>query len=118
VRFFLDNDVDVAVGRLLREHGHVCWAAAEAGLAAATDEAIAVYAEDRDAALISHDSRFAKRRRRNTSGQHVWLHCEQVDAVEVLGRHLAEVVQQLERMSRVVLEVSADRVRTHPPAWE
>jgi hypothetical protein len=33
VRFLLDNDVDVAVGRVLRNAGHECWTAAEANLA-------------------------------------------------------------------------------------
>jgi hypothetical protein len=33
VRFLLDNDVDVAVGRVLRSAGHECWTAVEANLA-------------------------------------------------------------------------------------
>jgi hypothetical protein len=40
VRFFLDNDVDVAVGSLLRRQGHVCWSASDAGLSGATDDGI------------------------------------------------------------------------------
>jgi predicted nuclease of predicted toxin-antitoxin system len=117
MRFLLDNDVDVVVARMLRRHGHTCWVAAQAGLADVPDDLIAIYAEKLDAALVSHDRRFAKRRMRNTRGQHVWMACLQVDAIEVLERHLDEVVKQLTLMPWVVLEVSAERVRVHPPKW-
>jgi predicted nuclease of predicted toxin-antitoxin system len=90
MRFLLDNDVDVVVARILRRHGHTCWVAAPAGLADVPDDLIAIYAEKLDAALVSHDRRFAKRRMRNTRGQHVWTACLQVDAIEVLERHLDE----------------------------
>jgi len=33
VRFFLDNDVPVSLGQMLRKFGHDCWTAADAGLA-------------------------------------------------------------------------------------
>ncbi|HEX8859089.1 MAG TPA: DUF5615 family PIN-like protein [Actinomycetes bacterium] len=85
MRFFLDNDVDVVLASMLRRRGHTCWVAARAGLADAADDLIAIYAENLDAALVSHDRRFAKRRMRNTMGQHVWLACLQVDAIEVLS---------------------------------
>jgi predicted nuclease of predicted toxin-antitoxin system len=118
MRFFLDNDVDVVVATMLQRRGHVCWAAAGAGLADVGDDLIAIYAENLNAALVSHDRRFAKRRIRNTHGQHVWLACLQVDAVEVLDRHLDEVVRLLTKMPCVVLEVSAERMKVHPPKWE
>jgi len=33
MRFFLDNDVDVVAATMLQPRGHICWAAAAAGLA-------------------------------------------------------------------------------------
>jgi predicted nuclease of predicted toxin-antitoxin system len=102
---------------MLRRRGHICWVAARAGLADAADDLIAIYAENLDAALVSHDRRFAKRRMRNTRGQHVWMACPQVDAIEVLERHLVQVVKQLTLMPCVVLEVSAEHVKVHPPKW-
>ena len=57
MRFFLDGNVDAAVGAVLRDAGHDCWTAVEAGLSGAIDDAIAVYADDRKAVLVSHDKR-------------------------------------------------------------
>jgi len=56
VRFFLDNDVLVSVGRMLRRHGHVCWTAADAGLAAeGQDDNLSVYADDRQVVVVTLD---------------------------------------------------------------
>jgi predicted nuclease of predicted toxin-antitoxin system len=46
------------------------------GLSGAIDDAIAVYADDRKAILVSHDKAFAERHRLNTLGKHVWLRCD------------------------------------------
>ena len=75
MRFLLDNDVAVTVRRVLLDAGHECWTAGEANLHDAPDDALAVYAANRGAVLVSHDAEFARRRRRNTIGQHVWLRC-------------------------------------------
>lgn len=56
--------------------------------------------------LISHDQAFARKRMANTTGQSVWLHCQQVDGVEVLAEHLTEVEAKLAYMPMVVLEVT------------
>jgi hypothetical protein len=64
VRFFLDNNVDTAVRTVLFSAGHICWTAANAGLAAANDDSIAVYADEKDAVLVSHDKAFAERHKR------------------------------------------------------
>ena len=37
MRFLLDNDIDAAVGHMLRHRGHQCWTAGAVGLAAAAD---------------------------------------------------------------------------------
>jgi predicted nuclease of predicted toxin-antitoxin system len=118
VRFFLDNNVDTAVRTVLVRAGHICWTAANAGLAAANDDSIAVYADEKNAVLVSHDKAFAERHRRNTTGKHLWLRCEPPDAAEIVRRHLPEILQQLATMAHVVIEVSAEQVRLHPPRWE
>jgi predicted nuclease of predicted toxin-antitoxin system len=117
VRFFLDSNVDTAVRGVLLSAGHSCWTAAGAGLAAANDDSIAVYADERKAVLVSHDRAFAQRHTRNTTGKHLWLRCEPPDAAEILARHLPEILQQLTSMRHVVVEVSAGRVRLHPARW-
>jgi predicted nuclease of predicted toxin-antitoxin system len=53
VRFLLDNDIDAAVAPMLRRHGHECWTARDAGLAAAPDDALTIWATSHDAALVS-----------------------------------------------------------------
>jgi predicted nuclease of predicted toxin-antitoxin system len=118
LRFLLDNDVAVAVRRVLIDAGHECWTAAEANLHDAPDDALAVYAADRNAALVSHDAEFARRRRQNTIGRHVWLRCTEPRAAAVLNQHLAELVGVLGRMSDVVIEVRPDSLAVAPPRWE
>ena len=61
MRFFLDHDVDSAVGAMLRRHGHECWTAAEAALAGAKDDALSVYADDQGAVLVTHTTRNSPR---------------------------------------------------------
>jgi len=118
LRFLLDNDVAVTVRRVLLDAGHQCWTAAEANLHDAPDDALAVYAADRSAALVSHDAEFARRRRRNTIGQHVWLRCIEPQAPAVLSQHLTEVVEALGRMPDVVIEVRTDTLIVASPRWE
>jgi len=118
LRFLLDNDVAVTVRRVLPDAGHECWTAAEANLHDAPDDALAMYAADRSAALVSHDAEFARRRRRNTIGQHVWLRCTEPQAAAVLAQHLTEVVGVLGRMSDVVIEVRPESLLVSPPRWE
>ena len=117
MRFFLDENVDAAVGAVLRDAGHACWTAVEAGLSGAIDDAIAVYADDRRAVLVSHDKAFAERHRLNTFGKHVWLSCEPFEAPDAVGRLLPEITRRLASMSHLVVEVTRDRVTCHPPRW-
>jgi len=118
LRFVLDNDVAVTVRRVLFDAGHECWTAAEANLDDAPDDALAVYADERGATLISHDADFARRRRRNTVGQHLWLRCTEPHAPAVVAEHLPEVVDVLVRMPDVVIEVRPDSLTVWPPRWE
>lgn len=71
VRFLLDHDVDAAVGRMLRRHGHECLTASQVGLAAATDDALTVWASEHRAVVVSTDREFSRRRMQNAIGHHV-----------------------------------------------
>jgi hypothetical protein len=82
---------------VLRQAGHECWPSTAGLAASADDDAVAVYADDRGAVLITHDREFTRRRMRNTIGRHVRLDCEQPDAMAVIGAHLDELVAALER---------------------
>jgi predicted nuclease of predicted toxin-antitoxin system len=117
VRFVLDENVDRAVAGVLRQAGHDCWTVGEAGLSGAIDDAIAVYADERKAVLISHDRAFAERHRLNILGKHVWLGCEPFEAPGAVRAHLPEVMRLLVSMPNVVIEVTVDQVILHPPRW-
>jgi predicted nuclease of predicted toxin-antitoxin system len=119
MRFVLDEDVDAkAVGSLLRNRGHDCWTIVEAGLGGVDDDAVATYADDQGAALITHDAEAARRRRRFTFGRHVFLRCHQLEAAELLDDHLEELVTMLERHPLGVFEVRHDGVRYSSPRYE
>jgi predicted nuclease of predicted toxin-antitoxin system len=118
VRFVLDNDVDARVGRVLRAAGHECWPST-AGLAgSADDDAVAVYADNRRAVVITHDKEFTRRRMKNTIGRHVRLDCEQPDGPQVVAAHLDELVAVLEEAHDLVVVVSASEVHRHPARWD
>lgn len=121
MKFLLDNDVDVSVGHVLRAAGHQVATVAEVGLAgrrSATDDEVTMYADDRGLVVVTHDREFTGRRRRNTVGLHVRLVCEQPDAVDVVGAHLDEMVEALERRQRAVVEVRPGGIRWFPERWE
>jgi predicted nuclease of predicted toxin-antitoxin system len=111
VRFFLDNDVPVSVGRMLRRHGHTCWTAADAGLAEeGEDDNLSVYADVREAVLITLDGEFTLRRRRNPIGRHIRLRCAEPEAAEILRAKLDEVVAYLQR-DHVTVTVSRSGIK-------
>jgi predicted nuclease of predicted toxin-antitoxin system len=118
VRFVTDHNVAATVVGVLRAAGHDCWSAADAGLYDVADDELAVYAADRKAALLSHDVDFARRRMRNTVGQHVWLRCPEPDAAVVITRHLTDLLGVLERMPDVVVELRPDSNVVWSPRWE
>lgn len=76
MRFLLDNDVDAAVGRMLRRHRHECLTARQVGLATAADDALTVWASEQGAVVVSTDVEFSRRRMKNAIGHHVWLRCK------------------------------------------
>lgn len=121
MRFVLDNDTDAALVGLLVREGHDAWTAAAAGLAgvdAAADDEVSVYADERDAIVITHDREFTARRRRNTFGRHVFLRCEQPDAYEIVDAYLDELIEQLGRRDVGVVTVSREGVKLDKPRWE
>jgi predicted nuclease of predicted toxin-antitoxin system len=116
VRFLFDHDVDAAVGRMLRRNRHDCLTASQVGLAAATDDALTVWASEHGAAVVSTDREFGRRRMNNAIGHHVWLRCLDWEADVVLETHLAEVVNRLEARSDLTIRVSVDGL-TDSSAW-
>ncbi len=119
MRFVLDEDVDAkAVGSFFRRRGHECWSVVDAGLGGADDDAVAAYADDRDAVLITHDVDATRRRRKFTFGRHVFLRCHQLEAVELLGLHLEDLVREVQRHETGVFELRRDAIVYHPPRYE
>lgn len=119
MRFVLDNDVDAGVCRELRRAGHECWTAADAGLAgrvAADDDSVSVYAEDKNAVLITHDREFTSRRIRQTHGLHIRLTCAQPDGPQVIRERLPQIIGSFDEGP--VLVVGADGLRVYPRRWE
>lgn len=93
---------------MLRRLGHEAWTASRAGLSEAADDELTVYAHQRNAALITHDSEFSERRRKAVIGQHIRLKCNEWDAADVLERNLEFVVPVLERVPDVWVRLSPD----------
>ncbi len=118
MRFYLDNDIDARCRRVLTEAGHKCWTASEAGLADAPDDAQAVYAQDRDAVLITHDTAFTNRQKRRTVGRHVHLACAQPDGPTLLAKWLHAVVLNVPAFRDVVIELKPTQIRITPGRWE
>jgi predicted nuclease of predicted toxin-antitoxin system len=110
VRFLLDHDVDAAVGKMLRQSRHECWTAGQVGLAVAADDSLTIWATNHNAAVVSTDVEFGRRRMRNAIGLHVWLRCPDWEAREVLDGALEEVVARLATRTDLTIRVSRDGV--------
>ena len=108
MRFVCDHDVDAAVAATLRRLGHDAWTAANAGLSAVSDDELTVYADDQSAALLTHDTEFSKRRRRNVVGKHVWLRCSEMDAADLIEDRIDELVAALCVRKAVWVRLSAE----------
>ena len=101
---------------MLRRNRHDCLTASQVGLAAATDDALTVWASEHGAAVVSTDREFGRRRMNNAIGHHVWLRCLDWEADVVLETHLAEVVNRLEARSDLTIRVSVDGL-TDSSVW-
>jgi predicted nuclease of predicted toxin-antitoxin system len=108
VRFVCDHDVDARVAAVLRRLGHEAWTADQAGLSRAGDDELTVYADERDAVLVSHDREFSRRRSRNVVGRHIFLRCSEWEAADLLVRHLDDVLPILTRKADVWIRLSVD----------
>ena len=96
---------------MLRRHGHVCWTANDAGLAGESeDDNLSVYADGREAVLITLDGEFTRRRRRNPIGRHIRLRCQEPEAAEILAAKLDDVMAYLQR-DHVTIIVFRDGVK-------
>lgn len=96
---------------MLRGEGHECWTASDAGLAIeGQDDNLTIYADDKNAVLVTMDKEFSLRRRTNAIGRHIWLRCPEPDAAAMLRSRLGEVLPCLER-DRVTITVPSGGVR-------
>jgi len=118
VRFVLDNDVDARVANVFTAAGHECWTAGNAGLAQVADDDLSVYADNKNAVLVTHDREFTQRRKKNTIGKHVRLKCPEPDACEIVARQLPELVEVLGQHDHLVVEVSTAHVKFFHARWE
>jgi predicted nuclease of predicted toxin-antitoxin system len=106
LRFFLDHDIDAAVGRVLRARGHQSWSAADAGLNAEADDTLTVYASDKGAVVVTHDKEFSQRRRKNVIGWHIQLRCNEWEAADLLAKHLDDLVRIMQTRDSLFAAVS------------
>lgn len=116
--FLLDHDVDAAVGRMLRRHGHTCETAGAVGLATAADDDLTVWATSHRAVLISQDIEFMRRRMKNAIGHHLWLRCDAWDATDVLASHLDEIVARLSARPDLTIRASKDEDLADSSNWD
>lgn len=117
MRFLLDHDVDAAVGTMLRRRKHVCLTAAQAGLGAAADDALTVWASDHGAVLVSTDQEFGRRRWRHAIGRHLWVRCHDWEVADLLGVHLDEVTRRMEAQADLTIRLSKDGLSSSAK-WE
>lgn len=87
---------------MLLAEGHDCWTASDAGLATeGQDDNLSVYADSREAALVTFDREFSRRRLKYPIGRHIWLRCNEPRAAGVLRTYLPEVLALV--LARTVL---------------
>ena len=110
MRFYLDNDVDVACRAVLQDHGHDVWSTSDAGRGDSDDPSQHLYAYRRKAAIITHDREFTARAKEHIVGQHIRMCVEHPFAPEVLARHLNVLVPILEHHDDLVAELHQDSV--------
>lgn len=108
MRFFLDQNVDARVRHFFVTQGHDCWTADDSGLATEADPNLTIYAADHKAVLVTHDKAFSHRSRAHVVGRHIYLRCNEFDAVRVLEMRLADVQPILERHPDIFVTVSLE----------
>ncbi len=117
MKFLCDNDVDVAVAKMLRRAKQDAWTAADAGLAAAADDDLTVYADESYAILLTHDKAFSKKRSRNVVGRHIFLRCDEWEAADLLSKHLKSVLRLFRVFDDLYVALSKDGIEVSH-RWE
>lgn len=115
--FFLDNDVDVAVARVIRQANHHCITARDVAMTDANDEAISIWGHEHKAVVVTHDKAMIQLRKKNTYGLHIWLECHDIEASEVIAKQLPEIITALNGRDAVVLRVTKSQVVYHAGQW-
>jgi len=111
----LDNDVSAAVASMLRrQQGHRAVMVGQIGLGRASDDQVSVFADNKEAVLLTHDRELIARRRRNTFGRHIHLDCREWDASVLLELHLA-VVLELRSRDAIVIHLGP---APYPSRWD
>ncbi len=110
MRFLIDQDVDAAVARILRQHEHEAWTADAVGLAAAADDDLSVWASAHRAVVVSTDVEFGRRRMRNAIGGHVWLACRDWEAAGLLSERLDDVLPLLVARADIAVRISVSGI--------
>jgi predicted nuclease of predicted toxin-antitoxin system len=87
-------------------------------LGEAADDELTIYAQEQNAALITHDAEFSERRRKSVIGQHIHLKCREWDAVDVLRDNLDEILTVLGRRPDVWIRLSPDAEYKLSFKWE
>lgn len=107
MRFVLDEDVDVEVGRRLRKAGHEAWSIPSAGLSESDDDVVSTYADDRNAVLVTCDIELIRRRMENPFGRHLRLRGADPDLAAMVTQHLDTIVDLLGRADVIIVTASA-----------
>lgn len=115
--FVLDNDIDAAVGRMLRREAHRCVMVGQIGLGPAGDDDVSVFADNHGGTFVTHDRELIQRRRRNTFGRHVHLDCHEWDAAAILKGHLAATIELLLSRDAIVIRVTREGPRAYKSRW-
>ena len=107
MRFFLDHDVDASCRGAIRGLGHEAWTAGEAGRAVADDSEQLIYAQGRDAVLITQDKQLLTSRQKMPIAKLIRLECKEWDAPALLTAILPKLIELLEHNENIYIEISA-----------
>src|SRR5262249_13753104 len=102
---------------LRRQQGQQAVMVGQIGLARANDDQVSVFADNKDAVLLTHDRELVARRRRNTFGRHVHLDCREWDASALLFQHLPSVIELLKSREAIVIPLGHDGPQPYPSQW-
>jgi hypothetical protein len=67
--------------------------------------------------LVTHDTEFSRRRRKNVVGHHVWLRCLEWDAAALLLSYLPDIAPLISAHDDLFIVVSAGKVE-YSRRWE